>query len=80
MTEILLTGSLSLNSIIFFCLSNIGGVSALRHGVEQEQYKIVGELIKLGADTVNLSLSPGDTPIHATMTIVLEKGKGKRLK
>ena len=62
------------------CLFTIGGVSALRHGVEHEQYKIVGELIKLGADTVDLSLSPGDTPIHAIMTIVLEKGKGKRLR
>ena len=45
--------------------------------MECEQYKVVGELIKLGADTSHLSFTPGDTPIHAVMTMILEKDKGK---
>ena len=60
-----------------FHVFNLGGVSALRQAVDCEQYKIVGELIKLGADTSNLSLAAGDTPIHAIMIMVLEKDKSK---
>ena len=56
-----------------------GGQSALRSAVECEQYKVIGELIKLGADTSHLSFIPGDTPIHAVMAMVLEKDKSKSL-
>ena len=49
----------------------------MRSAVECEQYKVIGELIKLGADTLHLSFTAGDTPIHAIMAMVLEKDKSK---
>ena len=41
-----------------------------------EHFKVLSELILQGADTTTLTFRHGDTPIHAALTLVLEKTRG----
>ncbi|XP_045164107.2 TPR and ankyrin repeat-containing protein 1-like [Mercenaria mercenaria] len=56
-------------------LGSDNGQMAVKCAVGEEHFKVLTELVKRGADTRNLSVYEGDTPIHAAMTIVLEKEK-----
>ncbi|XP_052214816.1 TPR and ankyrin repeat-containing protein 1-like isoform X2 [Dreissena polymorpha] len=52
-----------------------GGQLAMKYAVAAEHYRVLYELIKRGADTRALSVSPGDTPMHAAVQIALGKDK-----
>ncbi|KAH3807160.1 hypothetical protein DPMN_135493, partial [Dreissena polymorpha] len=56
-------------------LGSDGGHLAMKYAVDAEHYRVLYELIKRGADTRALSVSPGDTPIHAAAQIALGKDK-----
>ncbi|XP_060067394.1 TPR and ankyrin repeat-containing protein 1-like [Ylistrum balloti] len=44
--------------------------------IQEEHFKLLCTLFERGANPIHLSLQPGDTPIHAAMSIALERDKG----
>ena len=52
-----------------------GGQKALESAKTVQHFKVVADLIKKGADTSHFSMKSGDTPIHAIVSLVLEKEK-----
>ena len=52
------------------------GQTALTHAMKIEHYKVVADLIKRGADLSHFTFTPGDTPIHAVVTLVIQKENG----
>jgi len=55
----------------------IDGQKAIRTAVSEEHFKVLCELVKRGADTTALTMYNGDTPIHAALTVVLDRDKSK---
>ena len=54
----------------------IGGKKCILAALQEEHYVILCPLFQRGASPEYLSLQPGDTPIHAALSIALERDKG----
>ncbi|XP_072908202.1 TPR and ankyrin repeat-containing protein 1-like isoform X2 [Hemitrygon akajei] len=48
-------------------------VSPMQFSLKKDDFKLVHFLLKNGADPQDLSIMPGDTPLHAAVYIVLDK-------
>ena len=49
----------------------------MRATIEGSLYKVLALLVHKDADTSCMAVYEGDTPIHAALTVVLEKNKCK---
>ena len=49
---------------------------AILAAVQECQFKVLEVLFNWGANPVHLSINQGDTPIHAALSIALERDKG----
>uniref|UniRef100_K1PIT9 Lupus brain antigen 1-like protein n=1 Tax=Magallana gigas TaxID=29159 RepID=K1PIT9_MAGGI len=52
------------------------GKLAILAAVQECQFKVLEVLLKWGANPVHLTINHGDTPIHAALSIALERDKG----
>ncbi|XP_021340034.1 uncharacterized protein LOC110441249 isoform X2 [Mizuhopecten yessoensis] len=52
------------------------GKMCMLAAIQEEHFKLLCTLFERGANPVFLSLQPGDTPLHASMSIALERDKG----
>lgn len=53
------------------------GKICIQAAVQENQFKILETLFSHGACPSHLSVKQGDTPIHAALSIAIEKDKGK---
>jgi len=53
-----------------------GGKLSITASIEGSQYNLLCKLFDKGASPEYLSLQEGDTPIHAALSIALDKDKG----
>lgn len=64
----------------FFCLNFIDGKSCIKHAIRRKQYLLLEKFIcEQNADPRHVSLSIGDTPIHAALEIDMKIDKGKSI-
>ena len=54
----------------------VEGKLAILAAVQECQFKVLEVLFNWGANPVHLSINQGDTPIHAALSIALERDKG----
>ncbi|XP_033726508.1 TPR and ankyrin repeat-containing protein 1-like [Pecten maximus] len=52
------------------------GKMCILAAIQEEHFKLLCTLFDRGAKPVYLSLQPGDTPIHAALSVALERDKG----
>lgn len=65
---------------MFFFLTRVyitDGKLAILAAVQECQFKVLEVLLRWGADPVHLTINQGDTPIHAALSIALERDKGQ---
>ncbi|CAC5364293.1 unnamed protein product [Mytilus coruscus] len=53
------------------------GVICIQAAVQENQFKVLETLFNHGACPSHLSVNQGDTPIHAALSIAIEKDRGK---
>lgn len=54
----------------------VDGKLPILAAVQECRFKVLEVLLKWGANPVHLTINQGDTPIHAALSIALERDKG----
>lgn len=60
---------------LFNCIAD--GKQAILAAVKESKFKVLEVLFNQGANPDHLTINQGDTPIHAALTIGLERNKGQ---
>lgn len=57
-------------------ISVLDGQKCVQAAVQEEQFKVLETLFNYGACPSYLSVNSGDTPIHAALSIAVERDRG----